>query len=354
LQRPGRFVITSGDLETVPDQSIFSRKFLNSLKYLESGVAAAEEIGLKLKKDISELSRQTVLSGRLKNDPNDEGGQFVFVRQRFAFPKPSVAANTKQLLGGSGTIQGERVIEVSKQHFSVVYPAMWFSPSTGEVEPLADLSDKPPQPKFECFVEPRDPEFRFHRDPTGTGFAIVGYGDEARRALLNPGQVELNPRLDRLLKQSSKELPLCYVRGKYGDCLIQILQFDPAAELIKFKWWPFDKDAYVGTAGVKITPTVGELQSAARQVLNNARHLDACIDQWALEKGKKDGDQVNLREVAAYLLKGDLRNSLEQGRVPVDLLGNNYIITVVGTNQVQISLSTKKALESARIDWGNF
>jgi len=83
----------------------------------------------------------------------------------------------------------------------------------------------------------------------------------------------------------------------------------------------------------------------AHQVLNTARQLDAAIDQWALEKGKRDGTPINTTEAAAYL-KGGWKD--------VDLLGNPYRVSVVGSNQLKISPATKSALQGVGIDWGQF
>jgi len=86
-------------------------------------------------------------------------------------------------------------------------------------------------------------------------------------------------------------------------------------------------------------------QSQARRVINDARRLDAAIDQWAIEKGKRDGDAINTTEAAAYL---------RDGWKSVDILGNPYEISVVGPNQIRISPTTKTALNGVGVDWGNF
>jgi prepilin-type N-terminal cleavage/methylation domain-containing protein len=86
-------------------------------------------------------------------------------------------------------------------------------------------------------------------------------------------------------------------------------------------------------------------QSQGRRIINDARQLDAAIDQWALEKGKKDGDTVTTTEAATYL-KGTWTAN--------DLLGTAYTISTVGSNQVKIAASTKTALDGVGIDWGQF
>src|SRR5881628_1746477 len=86
-------------------------------------------------------------------------------------------------------------------------------------------------------------------------------------------------------------------------------------------------------------------QSQGRRILNDARQMDAAIDQWALEMGKKDGDSVTTTEAATYLKTAWKAN---------DLLGNAYAVTVVGSTQVAISATTKTALAGVGIDWGPY
>jgi len=86
-------------------------------------------------------------------------------------------------------------------------------------------------------------------------------------------------------------------------------------------------------------------QSQGRRILNDARQMDAAIDQWALEKGKKDGDTVTTSEAATYL-KGEWKD--------VDLLGNSFTVSAVGSNQMKIATATKSALDGVGIDWGQF
>jgi type IV pilus assembly protein PilA len=86
-------------------------------------------------------------------------------------------------------------------------------------------------------------------------------------------------------------------------------------------------------------------QSQGRRALNDARQMDAAIDQWALEQGKKDGDTITTTEAATYL-KGTWPST--------DPLGNAYAIGTVGSNQVTIASTTKTALTGVGIDWGPY
>ena len=86
-------------------------------------------------------------------------------------------------------------------------------------------------------------------------------------------------------------------------------------------------------------------QSQGRRILNDARQQDAAIDQWALENGKKDTDAIITTSAATYLKTAWPTN---------DLLGAAYVITNVGTGQVQIAATTKTALSGVGIDWGAY
>src|SRR5207249_8397228 len=56
-------------------------------------------------------------------------------------------------------------------------------------------------------------------------------------------------------------------------------------------------------------------QSQGRRIINDARQMDAAIDQWALENGKKDGDTVDTTAAATYL---------KTAWKTTDLLNNDY------------------------------
>ncbi len=86
-------------------------------------------------------------------------------------------------------------------------------------------------------------------------------------------------------------------------------------------------------------------QSQGRRIINDARQMDAAVDQWALENGKKDGDTVDTTAAASYLKTAWNAN---------DLLNNAYTVNTVGATQVVISATTKSALQGVGIDWGPF
>ena len=86
-------------------------------------------------------------------------------------------------------------------------------------------------------------------------------------------------------------------------------------------------------------------QSQGRRILNDCRQMDAAIDQWALENGKKDGDAIDTSASSSYL-KTSWKTTY--------LLNNNYTLTVVGSTQIAISSTTKTALSGVGIDWGAY
>ncbi len=107
--------------------------------------------------------------------------------------------------------------------------------------------------------------------------------------------------------------------------------------------------ALIGLLAALATPTFikARKQSQGKRIVSDARIIDAAIDQWALESGKKDGDTIGTltTSAAAYLKTSWLTN---------DLLGNPYVVNNVGTNQFQISPDTKAALSGVAIDWGPY
>ena len=88
-------------------------------------------------------------------------------------------------------------------------------------------------------------------------------------------------------------------------------------------------------------------QSQGRRIINDARQMDAAIDQWALEKGMTDGSTVDTSATGAptYMKTSWPTN---------DLLGNAYVVGTVGTGQVKIAANSKTALSGVGIDWGPY
>jgi type IV pilus assembly protein PilA len=84
-------------------------------------------------------------------------------------------------------------------------------------------------------------------------------------------------------------------------------------------------------------------QSQGRRILNDIRQMDAAVDQWALNNGLTDGAVIDSVGASSYM---------KTAWNTVDLLGNSYTVTVVGSTQVSINTATKTALAGVGIDWG--
>jgi prepilin-type N-terminal cleavage/methylation domain-containing protein len=89
-------------------------------------------------------------------------------------------------------------------------------------------------------------------------------------------------------------------------------------------------------------------QSQGRRTINDARQMDAAIDQWALNNGMSDNATVD------YTSPSGAETYLKTTWKTVDLLGNAYTIGTVGTQQMQIASATKTALAGVGIDWGPY
>ena len=88
-------------------------------------------------------------------------------------------------------------------------------------------------------------------------------------------------------------------------------------------------------------------QSQGRRILNDARQMDAAVDQWALENGRQDGATIDTTASGAG-------SYLKTAWTTADQLGNAWSVSTVGTSQVKVSTSTKSALAGVGIDWGAY
>lgn len=106
--------------------------------------------------------------------------------------------------------------------------------------------------------------------------------------------------------------------------------------------------AIIGLLSVLALPSFikSRKQAQGRRIMNDVRQMDGAVDQWAMEYAKKDGDAIDTTAVATYLKP----NSWDVN----DLLGNAYVVGLVGSNQVRIAAATKTALAGVGIDWGSY
>jgi len=106
--------------------------------------------------------------------------------------------------------------------------------------------------------------------------------------------------------------------------------------------------ALIGLLAALAIPTFiqSRKQAQGKRIVNDARIIDAAINAWAMETGKSDGDDIDLNAAAQYTKSGVISGC--------DVLGYSWVIGKVGTNQIQISPSTKDALAGVAIDWGPY
>jgi Tfp pilus assembly protein FimT len=86
--------------------------------------------------------------------------------------------------------------------------------------------------------------------------------------------------------------------------------------------------------------------SQGKRIVNDARLIDAAINDWALEVGVADGTPVDLTAAGSYTKLGAINT--------MDVLGNQYDMGPVGDSQIMISAATKAALVGVDIDWGAY
>lgn len=107
--------------------------------------------------------------------------------------------------------------------------------------------------------------------------------------------------------------------------------------------------AIIGLLAVLAIPTFIKARktSQGRRIVNDARQVDTAISQWALDYGKKDGDPIAGNEtIIASYMKTPWKSA--------DLLGNAYVISTIGSNQLKIADATKSALDGVGVDWGAY
>jgi prepilin-type N-terminal cleavage/methylation domain-containing protein len=107
--------------------------------------------------------------------------------------------------------------------------------------------------------------------------------------------------------------------------------------------------ALIGLLAILAVPSFmkNRKQSQGKRIVNDARIIDAAINQWALETGQTDGNSVDLTAAAPYTKRGAISAD--------DLLGNPYDLSAgIGPSQILISATTKSSLGGVGVDWGPY
>jgi prepilin-type N-terminal cleavage/methylation domain-containing protein len=121
--------------------------------------------------------------------------------------------------------------------------------------------------------------------------------------------------------------------------------------------------AIIGLLTVLAIPSLmkARKQSQGRRILNDTRMIDSAIDQTAMELNLTNGSRAHFlnscpcsfcRVMLAYLKENHMDGLA--GRLPNDILGNQYVFLTVGSNQVSINTQTKLTLTGVGIDWGAY
>jgi hypothetical protein len=144
--------------------------------------------------------------------------------------------------------KGVKDIVVDESKFSDIYPAVWFSPSTGEIAPLKEKSEVPPEKKYEIWIEPDDPEFAFLHDPRkkpkDIGFVLLGEGPKLFEHPKIPEQPKFELDIRRRIRNVHDTDGLVfYCKGRTGECLLLITVVDKKKRVIKFRWRPLGKNS---------------------------------------------------------------------------------------------------------------
>jgi len=141
-----------------------------------------------------------------------------------------------------------RTIRVDRTTFSEIYPAVWFSPSTGEITSLKERSEVPPAENYEIWIEPGDPEFGYNpeKKPTGIGFALIGKGFDVFEDSKIPSNLKLDLKLTNLMQEDQAPgQPVFYCRAKTARCLIMVIRMDVKVQVLEFKWRPLSRDSEI-------------------------------------------------------------------------------------------------------------
>lgn len=148
---------------------------------------------------------------------------------------------------GSSPQPESRLITINKDQFSAVYPAVWFSPSSGEIVGLTSQSEQAPSDEFEIWIEPGDPEFSISKELTkypenSFGFLRIGNGVEIFDRAFNLPQSERGEVVGRLGGElETDDHPVILYVGKKSNCVIMIEEIDTDKEIIRFRWMPLNK-----------------------------------------------------------------------------------------------------------------
>ena len=129
-------------------------------------------------------------------------------------------------------------IEVSNNAFGE-YPAVWFSPSTGDIVAVED--ETPPESKYIYWIEPNDPEFSaflYGKDQDALGIKFIGIGEDFFQNTTSTSDSGFSRSLANAQSEGNELATnsVYFLRDDGTDCIIQILDWRQSENYLKFKW----------------------------------------------------------------------------------------------------------------------
>jgi len=102
MAQPSRWGISSGDLETVPDESVFSRKVVAALRYPLQPVFSASDLAGRIKVEVAADTGCQPLFGPLADNNDSKFGEFVFLSSTVAAAVEPIGPSTPPVQPASG------------------------------------------------------------------------------------------------------------------------------------------------------------------------------------------------------------------------------------------------------------
>ena len=111
ISQPARWCVASGDLETVPDQSVFARKFVQALQYPRQDVFSASDLAGWIKREVASHTGTQPVFGPITSASGSDVGEFVFLLERNPAPTPEPAEPPPVVRPVTGTLVIESPVE---------------------------------------------------------------------------------------------------------------------------------------------------------------------------------------------------------------------------------------------------
>lgn len=134
-------------------------------------------------------------------------------------------------LASCGQKQQDQIITIDSSAY-IDYPAVWFSPSTGEIVAFEDGTS--PAAEYEFWVEPRDPEFAIldeSGDSGAYGILFIGTGSEIFKNTTSIVEDGYDSG-----EYSLEENGVYLIHTETGDCVIHIIKLSSHDNYMRF-WW---------------------------------------------------------------------------------------------------------------------